>query len=750
MTLQSPPLNDNIAPGTTMAEGSTLIGISEFFRIIRRRVTVIAMATIIALILAFAYIAFTPTLYTSSTRILLDPREKKLLRSEVVPSGYRDNFSAIVESQIKLIASETVLRRVVLSQKLASDPEFTGRPGLLERLRRRITGPAPAATGSSNTLKALSNLRESIRIKRPQATYVIEVYVTTRSPEKSARVANAIARAFLEDQADEKTRTTRFANRRFSARLAMLRQQVREAEEKIQQFRKANNLVTVEGELVGKKQLARLNEQLVQMRVRTAEAKAKYDRVRSMLRSGVESLSIPDAARSNVITRLREQYAVISRQAADLEITLGARHPRLLAVRAQLDKTRRLIRTELRRVAEALRADYEIARDREVALKRNLDELKSRARMTDEAWVRLRELQREANARQAVFQSFLIRARETSAQINIHAPDARIISPATPPLKPSAPKKRLVVAFAFLAGLAAGLAIALVQEQLARTAPRQKTSPDTGRSRPSDPAGPDSSPDTAGRPPLQAVTTIPWMHRNGKSPWTVPRNRNSSTAQPTLYQLYLGLTGRGGHGATLFASAIRTLAARLGKLSRPGYPAKILITSQRHGEGKAALVWSLGLAASMMNGKVLIIDADSDRPELTRTLAGTDLSTFAGAMSGHSALEHYLVHDKATGLDLLPLISFRDRPASPAAMARLKQNLGNLARQYDLVLIAGGPLDNDPDVHALAETADRILLVAGSEADLARATAMARPYLRQLHGIILSLHQTRRPSRFMG
>ena len=83
-------------------------------------------------------------------------------------------------------------------------------------------------------------------------------------------------------------------------------------------------------------------------------------------------------------------------------------------------------------------------------------------------------------------------------------------------------------------------------------------------------------------------------------------------------------------------------------------------------------------------------------------------------------------------------------------IAGLKQKLSNLARRYDLVLIAGGTLEGDPDVYALAETADRILLVADSEAGLSRAAAMALPFIQRLHGIILSSSQVGRPSRVTG
>src|SRR5262249_7147832 len=165
----------------------------------------------------------------------------------------------------------------------------------------------------------------------------------------------------------------------------------------------------------------------------TAEAKARYEQILRLQRSGADPGSIAEAVQSTTIGRLREMYATVARQEANLVAELGPRHPWVIDARAQVRDAQRQIAQEIARIAEASRNDYERALANENSLTGSLDTLKRRSMDTSLAFVRLRELEREADATKAVYESFLTRAREMHEQQRLDTANVRILSDAQPP-----------------------------------------------------------------------------------------------------------------------------------------------------------------------------------------------------------------------------------------------------------------------------------------------------------------------------
>src|SRR5213076_783002 len=106
----------------------------------------------------------------------------------------------------------------------------------------------------------------------------------------------------------------------------------------------------------------------------------------------------------------------------------------------------------------------ERAQANERALEANLETLKQSAISTNQASVQLRELEREVEASRSVYQSFLVRARETGEQQSIDSTNARVISKATPPRDKSWPPRGLLLAIALFVGLGVGTGAGLMRE----------------------------------------------------------------------------------------------------------------------------------------------------------------------------------------------------------------------------------------------------------------------------------------------
>jgi succinoglycan biosynthesis transport protein ExoP len=222
---------------------------------------------------------------------------------------------------------------------------------------------------------------------------------------------------------------------------------------------------------VDEQQLTDLNNQLSVAQARTADAKARYQQVQRLQGRGADRGSTTEAVQSSTIGLLREQYAAAAQREANLTAELGPQHPYVIDSHAQVRNARRLVTEEVARVADATRSEYERAAANEETLSNNLNALKQRAIATGLAFVKLRELEREVDASRAVYESFLVRARETREQERLDTVNVRVLSDAQAPLDRSWPPRRLLLLLAALVGgLLAGLGLAYAAEQIGRGA----------------------------------------------------------------------------------------------------------------------------------------------------------------------------------------------------------------------------------------------------------------------------------------
>jgi len=412
----------------------------------------------LALLFAAAAAGFSMTLpdrYTAIAKVLVDPRGFSAAAQPASGPPAAEAEATFLETQARIVASPEMLRRIVDREGLAGDPEFAGAKGVLSRLF------APAGD-MEQAQRIAEELSRNVQVSPGDRPFVLDIAVAATTPEKAARIANALAAAYLEDQANARADIARRTTGSLSMRLDEIRERIRRSEEKIEASRNQRSAVGASGRLASEERLTALGSQLAFARSRSADARARFERIDSLRGETVDRGAIPESLSSQTLGIRRERLAEATRRAGDLTKQLGPAHPDLLAAQSALREAQRDVAEEIGRIRSNARSEYDRAIANERALAAQIEALKRQALPAGREAGDPRELERQLEADRAVYNSLLQRARDTGHQQQGTAEEARIIAAAAPPTDVSGPSRQLIVAGGAFGGLALGVLAAAV------------------------------------------------------------------------------------------------------------------------------------------------------------------------------------------------------------------------------------------------------------------------------------------------
>ncbi|KZD20310.1 GumC family protein [Tardiphaga robiniae] len=704
------------------------VDLREMARILRRRWRAVVLPAAVLGGIALAYVATATTLYTANSTVLVDPRRANVVETNQSVLTNFGTDDATIESQTLLIQSLSILQRVVDKLKLTQDLEFMPKPGLLDPIRNLFRSSSPVdGVSPEDAARAYSIylLQRRMKVTRQGTTFLVDIAVSSESPQKAATIANAVADAYFEEQVRAKFDATRIAAKWLGGQIDALKNRVVTSEQAVADYRSANNLAVSQGVTVNDQQITDLNSKLIAARVQTAEARAKFDQVQQLAKTGGDAGGLNAAVSSEMVTKLRAQYADIAKNEADLTSKYGPRHPQVANVRAQLKDTQRLINEEIGRIVQGTAHDYDVAKSREASLQDSFDKLQGVSSTSGQAVVRLHELQREAEANRTLYESYLARSKETTAQESLEMPDSRIVSFASIPLKPSAPKTMLILGFAILLGLGGGTVLAFLTDYLDG---RIKTL--------------EQAEEISGVPALAALPSISSRELAGRA----KRGRTElgnydprtmrllpAALQPPLMRYAIEEPG------TFFAEAIRAVRLAIQRARKIDTVKVVLVTSGLESEGKTTFAGNLALSFATLGIKTLLIDGDLRNPGLTRAVSPNADAGLLQVATGEVTLERAILLDRSTGLSILPSPAIKDVDAITELMfsEQIVEILDRLKSHYELIIIDSPPLIPLVDGPALAELADRILLAMAWNQTPREVVAHTMELLAPVHDRIL-------------
>src|SRR5882724_6794102 len=459
--------------------GSGTLSMVQIRDFLGREWRLIAAVTGFAIVLGAIYIAMSPSRYTAQTDMIIDTKRVTWTQAEMA-SENRALEDASVESEIETTKSEKVATAVIRRLHLNEDPEFTGAGrGLTRRIFSMFkwtAGPDRESTNDDLIRSALVTLRDNLRVTRLGRSYIEQIAYTSLDSSKAARISNAFADAYIEDQLQAKFEATRRASVWLEQRIGELRQQASDAYREVQDFKSENSIIIgVDGKLASEVELDQLGIALAKARADTSQARAKLDRISRVLeqRSDKESFNIPDpvvtdALSNPVITKLRQQFFDDQNKESEWSARYGPDHTAARNLRTEMAARQRAIWDEISRIAESYKSELQIARSQEESIDKRMIEVFQKSSATRQSQVRLRELETAANTYRGIYETFLSRFTQSVQQQSFPSTEARVVTAASAPRGPSSPKISLTLALAGLSGLALGIMAAFGREQMNR------------------------------------------------------------------------------------------------------------------------------------------------------------------------------------------------------------------------------------------------------------------------------------------
>jgi polysaccharide biosynthesis transport protein len=678
--------------------GDTLEFLTGF---LRRQWWVILVMIAVGVGAGAGFLLIVPPHFKATAELLIDNRKFQLTQQPPIVAEVSPGTGAAVESQLELLKGENIALSVIKKFDLSEDPEFVDtRPGLIAILVGKLLGRDPQLSLSvdDRIAGAMGVFSKRLTVQRIGTTFAIEIQFEANNADRAAQLANAVADAYINQQVESQYQAMHRASEWLESRLREMQGQTSAAQRAVVEYKVRNNIIdTGSGRLIDEQRLTELNSQLTIARAQESEAKARFERLDSIIRAGAPDVainaSLSDILKNETITKLRTQYLELAAREAEYSAKYGADHLAVVYLRNKIREIQLSTLAQLQWVRDGFKGEYEIAREHQESIQKQLAEAVEQSQTASKAQVALRALEASAQTDQALYGELLRRYADSLQQQTSPVSEASVISPAKPPSARDYKKPMVVAALFPMACIAFGLGIALVREVADRVVRTGKV--------------------VEARLNLPCIAMLPKTRtprRRGSkkardvppAPRTIARDDRSASREVVDLPF------------SRFSEGIRSIkcAADVNTLGRSS---KVIgFASALPNEGKSTVAMAFGQLVAMSGSRVIVVDCDLRNPTLSHLFAPAVDGGILEWLSGKASLDHVVWRDPVTGMEFLPAKLLDAPPAHSyeiLAAESTKRAFEELRTKYDWIVVDLSPLAPIVDVRATTRFIDAYVLI---------------------------------------
>ena len=655
--------------------------------------------------------------YLAAARVEVDKESQNM--SPFPDSNSYDEFMDMenyLETQTKILQSETLALQTIKSLDLARYPEFGGGTSTTAWAHN---GPAPQRPA------ILGAFLGRLTVKRVANSRLIEVTFEAEDPQLAAQIVNTHLQNFVEQNFRSKYDATIQASNWLSSELEGLRIKVEKSENARIAYQRANQTWQIdEKQDITTAKLADLSKAVTEAQTDVAQKEAMY---RMAVSGNVDAL--PTAHGSEVLTELLKRKSDIDEQYAEALNQYGPNFPKVLRIAAQQKELDENLSRARKTLIESVQQEFNTARSHVELLQETLDKQRQEANDQAEKLIQYHILQHDAESDRLLYDGLLQKLKEATITVGLRSTNIRVVDPALAPGGPSRPQKARNILLAFLIGLVGGVGLALFREYLDNTV-----------------KSPDDIEALTGLPSLAVVPAMPGLNAHqGRL-----ARRTGEGGSPGRIELLSYAQPK-----SQISEAFRALRTSL-LLSQAEHPPQvILVTSALPREGKTTAAVNLAVTLAQLGDRTLLMDSDLRKPGIRRALnltLGKDVG-LSSYLAGVSSLDEATIqHPTITNLSALTTGPVPPSPADLLSSHRMREAIAELRRRFKFIVIDSPPVMAATDAVILSALTDGVLLVVRSGETPKEAFTRTRDLLAavkcRLLGVVLNAVDSSAPDYY--
>lgn len=692
--------------------------LKAYLKILRKRLNIVfpvaGAIVLVTLILTYT----TPPIYTASSQVLLE-RNRGKAGLESTYYYYEPDF---LDTQAEIIKSENVARKVVRNLKLATtyrhyflgeSTENSGR-GFRHQVREILQtiklffsdstpgnekdGPVQITFKPKSEEQVIADMvRGGLSVTPLKNTKIVTISYQNRDPAIAKLVVDGVVKAYQDEMLDIKLSTSSYSLKWMTAKAAEERDKLERSERELQQFMRANDLVTVENRLaVLPQKLSEFGSQLTKAQTKKKELQDLLKQIKATGMKAELLERIPRFASDDGLKNIRERIYKASQTIQELSKKYGVKHPVMIKAKDELRILRDERRFEINRIVSTVENSYDLAQSRVRSLLGLLEETKQEMLDLNEKFMQYSIMKREVESNRVLYDTLQTNIKQQGVTEQSQSVNIWVIKRASLPAVPSSPRKKFNFVVGLILGILSGIITALFVDYLDNT-----------------------------------ITNVQQVEeRFGLTVLGSVQELKGKDQSLDSYVIYNPLSP--------VTESYRLIRSALLLSSADHPPRVILVTSMNKSEGKTVTITNLARMLVQGKKRVALIDCDLRRPRIHSLLGISNKEGLSSYLAG-TVDEINISHVADEEVALIPSGPIPPDPSELLGSEKMKQLIDQLSLDYDFVLLDSPPIGAVTDSLTLSQYVDGTILVVRAGATTIDMFESGVKKMEDIHGRVLGV-----------
>ena len=686
------------------------LSLREYFHILLKRKWWVIGTFLFVFVGATLFTFLRTPIYQSTALLQItedNPASKLSMEDAMSKLTGNDSLEKFQQTQYKILQSESLALRVIQTLNLKETPDFK---------EIREDNPDKSENDLENLM--IKKFLKQSEVTPTRNSFLVEV--SFQSPDKvmAQKIVNAMADEYMYLSIDRRNDSFALVRKWLDKQLQEMESKVEAAQRKLYKFGQKTDIYALDDQAKDNVVVQKFVDLSSLLTRAQAERTAKEAQYRQIKDNGPNA---PLIVNNPLVASLRQQLVTQQAKVSAMKKVYREGHPDLMGEQANLTELRGRLQSEVNRLQESVKADFEAANRTEKLLNDSFKDQKGEMAKLQDNLIDFQILRRDAQTNEQLYLALLSRVKEANIAGTMVPTNLAVIDPPRLSEKPIKPKPLRDLALAAVLGLTLGVGMAILMEHLDDSI--------------------QSIEDLERFCSLPSLGAVPLLSSNGKKALyrgkkfrglpilrylTSRQRRGQDHAKAPEMDLIVSKQPQ-----SMVSEAIGHIYSSI-MLSASGRPpGAIMVTSPSPSEGKTTLVANLAQSYALNGRQVVLIDCDLRKPRLHQVFELDSQPGLSNFLTGHATLEEIL---RPTGIPNLTIITGGTRPPNPANLLNsdtFKELITQLRERFQHIIIDTPPVLGFADARFISTLVDGVLLVAHHGKTHKSAGRLARQLLSQ-------------------